>query len=124
MILAGDKLSFDPWADYGYKQPDWVPKWPFKEGGYVPGNLSSGHIPGYLSGGRVKLATGGSINNDALFGIADPEVKQLLAELISTVREKKMAVNVFTDTGEQVDSRIEMFRDEMRERNDRDLEVV
>jgi hypothetical protein len=129
--IERDAMDVEPFLNMGYKPPGWlfggnggyIPS-NLSNGGHVSGTLSSGHVPGYLSGGRVKLASGGAISNDALFGIADPEVKHLLAELISTVREKKMAVNVFTDTGEQVDSRIELFKDEMQERNDRDLEVV
>ena len=48
----------------------------------------------------------------------------LLIELISVLRDKQMGVNVYTDTGEQVQSRFEQYRAEEEERADRDYGAI
>ena len=68
-----------------------------------------------------QYATGTSYANG---GLVSTNTDALLIELISVLRDKQMGVNVYTDTGEQVQSRFEQYRAEEEERADRDYGAI
>ena len=67
-----------------------------------------------------RSKTGGEIISDIS---TDGELKGLVRELISAVKESDTEVNVYTDLEGQVEAQVEDFRAEIKERLNREQKV-
>ena len=117
--LTGYNPKSGPWNlrnTQGFVHHDFVEGREF--GGPVNGNQT--YLVGENGPELFRSKTGGEIISDIS---TDGELKGLVRELISAVKESDTEVNVYTDLEGQVEAQVEDFRAEIKERLNREQKV-